>query len=149
MIDTPFHQIDLQVMARQAMLDHGFEPEFAGQVQQQLWELKARPPEFAPSANVRDLRNMLWSSIDNDTHSDAAKANIKEGLRLHQIAGRPTRQQLTLVFGVKGYLLIWPKRTENFDITPETFQAALAKGVPAVPLAPVAKPTGENTKEST
>jgi hypothetical protein len=71
------------------------------------------------------------------TRSEAAKANIKEGLRLHQIAGRPTRQQLTQVFGQKGYLLTWPKRTEKFGITPETFQAALAKGVQATPLAPV------------
>jgi hypothetical protein len=83
-----------------------------------------------------------------NTRSEAAKANIKEGLRLHQIAGRPTRQQLTQVFGEKGYLLTWPKRTERFGITPETFQAALAKGVPAVPLTPVAKPTVEKTKET-
>jgi hypothetical protein len=82
------------------------------------------------------------------TRSDAAKANIKEGLRLHQIAGRPTRQQLTLVFGQKGYLLTWPKRAEKFGITPETFQAVLAKGVPAVPLAPVAKPNAEKTRET-
>ena len=82
------------------------------------------------------------------TRSEAARANIKEGLRLHQIAGRPTRQQLTLVFGEKGYLLTWPKRTERFGITPETFQAALAKGVPAVPLTPVTKPTVEKTKET-
>jgi len=80
------------------------------------------------------------------TRSDAAKANIKEGLRLHQIAGRPTKQQLVLVFGQKGYLLTWPKRTEKFGITPETFQAALAKGVPAVPLTPVAKPAVEKPK---
>jgi hypothetical protein len=82
------------------------------------------------------------------TRSDAAKANIKEGLRLHQIAGRPTKQQLILVFGKAGYLLTWPKRTEKFGITPETFQAALAKGVPAVPLTPVAKPNVEKTKET-
>jgi hypothetical protein len=82
------------------------------------------------------------------TRSDAAKANIKEGLRLHQIAGRPTKQQLILVFGKTGYLLTWPKRTERFGITPETFQAALAKGVPAVPLTPVAKQNVEKTKET-
>jgi hypothetical protein len=81
------------------------------------------------------------------TRSEAAKANIKEGLRLHQIAGRPTRQQLTQVFGQKGYLLTWPKRTEKFGITPETFQAALAEGVPAVPLAPIPKATVEKPKE--
>ena len=83
-----------------------------------------------------------------NTRSEAAKANIKEGLRLHQIAGRPTKQQLILVFGKGGYLLSWPKRTERFGIKPETFQAALAKGVPAVPLTPVAKPTAEKTKET-
>ena len=82
------------------------------------------------------------------TRSDTAKANIKEGLRLHQIAGRPTKQQLILVFGKAGYLFSWPKRTERFGITPETFQAALAKGIPAVPLPPVAKPTVEKTKET-
>jgi hypothetical protein len=81
-----------------------------------------------------------------NTRSDAAKANIKEGLRLHQIAGRPTKQQLILVFGKAGYLLTWPKRTEKFGITPETFQAALAKGVPAIPLTPVAKSNVEKTK---
>jgi hypothetical protein len=80
------------------------------------------------------------------TRSEAAKANIKEGLRLHQIAGRPTKQQLILVFGKAGYLLSWPKRTEKFGIKPETFQAALAKGVPAVPPTPVAKPAVEKTK---
>jgi hypothetical protein len=80
------------------------------------------------------------------TRSDAAKANIREGLRLHQIAGRPTKAQLTLVFGKAGYLLTWPKRTERFGIRPEDFQRVLAKGAPAVPLAPVAKPTVEKAK---
>jgi hypothetical protein len=82
------------------------------------------------------------------TRSETAKANIKEGLRLHQIAGRPTKEQLILVFGKAGYLLTWPKRTEKFGVTPETFQAALAKGVPAVPVTPVAKPNVEKTKQT-
>ena len=81
------------------------------------------------------------------TRNDAAKANIKEGLRLHQIAGRPTKAQLILVFGPKGYLMTWPKRTEKFGITPETFQAALAKGVPAIRLGPGAQTVVEKTKE--
>jgi hypothetical protein len=81
------------------------------------------------------------------TRSEAAKANIKEGLRLHQIAGRPTKEQLILVFGKAGYLLTWPKRTEKFGITPETFQAALAKGVPAIRLGPGAQTVVEDAKE--
>jgi VacB/RNase II family 3'-5' exoribonuclease len=80
MIDTPFHQIDLQAMAMQAMLDHGFEPQFSPQVQQQLEELKARPPQVAPSANVCDLRNLLWSSIDNDTSRDLDQVEVAERL---------------------------------------------------------------------
>jgi hypothetical protein len=83
------------------------------------------------------------------TRSDAAKANIKEGLKQHALAGRPTKAQLILVFGKAGYLLTWPKRTEKFGITPETFQAALAKGVPAVPITPAAQPAAENANEST
>jgi hypothetical protein len=82
------------------------------------------------------------------TRSETAKANIKEGLRLHQIAGRPTKQQLVQVFGQKGYLLTWPKRTEKFGITPETFQAALAKGVPAIRLGPGAQTVVEEPKET-
>jgi hypothetical protein len=42
------------------------------------------------------------------TRSDAAKANIKEGLRQHQIAGRPTKAQLVLVFGKAGIYLLGP-----------------------------------------
>jgi hypothetical protein len=80
--------------------------------------------------------------------SEAAKANIKVALRLHQIAGRPTKQQLVLVFGQKGHLLTWPKRTGRFGITSETFQPALAKGVPAVPLNSAAKSAAEKTNES-
>jgi len=97
-------------------------------------------PEAAPTISA--------TQSNPATRSAAAKANIKEGLRLHQIAGRPSRQQLTLVFGEKGYLMTWPKRTEKFGITPESFQAALAKGVPAVLLTPVAKPNEEKTKET-
>jgi hypothetical protein len=81
------------------------------------------------------------------TRSDAAKANIKEALRRHQIAGRPTKQQLILVFGKAGYLLTWPKRTEKFGITPEAFQAALAKAVPAIRLGPGAQTVVEEPKE--
>jgi hypothetical protein len=117
---------------------------------------QATPPSSRPETAVESQQSVAQvapaapattaTPSTPNTRSDTAKANIKEGLRLHQIAGRPTRQELSLVFGVKGYLLTWPKRTEKFGITPETFQAALAKGVPAVPLTPVAKPTVEKPK---
>src|ERR1700681_3057590 len=80
MTDTPIHQIDLQAAAKKAMLENGFEPEFSAQVQQQLDELKAHPPQVAPSANIRDLRNLLWSSIDNDTSRDLDQIEAAERL---------------------------------------------------------------------
>jgi VacB/RNase II family 3'-5' exoribonuclease len=78
MNDTPVRQIDLQAVAKQIMLDNGFEPDFPPHVQQELEELKTHLPQVAPSANIRDLRNLLWSSIDNDTSRDLDQAEVAE-----------------------------------------------------------------------
>jgi exoribonuclease-2 len=75
----PFH-LDLQVAAKQIMLEHGFEPDFPSQVSQQLAELTAHPPLVASSNNIRDLRNLLWSSIDNDTSRDLDQIEVAERL---------------------------------------------------------------------
>jgi len=77
---NPTRQIDLQAMAKQAMLENGFEPEFPPQVQRELEELKAHPPQIAPGANIRELRNLLWSSIDNDTSRDLDQIEVAERL---------------------------------------------------------------------
>lgn len=73
----PTH-VDLQAMAAQIMVEHGFEPEFPPAVQQQLADIKARPPLAAPSSNMPDLRNLLWSSIDNDTSRDLDQIEVAE-----------------------------------------------------------------------
>ena len=80
MKDSPVRQIDLQAVAKQVMLDNGFEPDFPPQVQRQLVELKAHSPQVALSANIRDLRYLLWSSIDNDTSRDLDQAEVAERL---------------------------------------------------------------------
>src|ERR1700676_698187 len=77
---TSIRHVDLQAMAKQAMLENGFEPEFPPQVQQQLGELKAHPPQVVPTANFRDLRNLFWSSIDNDTSRDLDQIEVAERL---------------------------------------------------------------------
>jgi VacB/RNase II family 3'-5' exoribonuclease len=67
---------DLQSIARQVMLEHGFQPDFPPQVQEQLAQLKtASPPN-----GLRDLRNLLWSSIDNDTSRDLDQIEVAEQL---------------------------------------------------------------------
>ena len=62
------------------MLENGFEPDFPPVVQQQLLQLKAAPPQAGPGKDVRDLRNLLWSSIDNDTSRDLDQIEVAEKL---------------------------------------------------------------------
>jgi VacB/RNase II family 3'-5' exoribonuclease len=76
---TPSH-IDLQAVAKDLMRQHGFNPDFAPEVQQQLQELRAHPPTIAPGGAIRDLRSQLWSSIDNDTSRDLDQIEVAETL---------------------------------------------------------------------
>ena len=80
MKDVQSAHLDLQAIANQIMLDHGFEPDFPPQVAQQLAQLKAHAPQVAPAAEIRDLRNLLWSSIDNDTSRDLDQIEVAERL---------------------------------------------------------------------
>ena len=59
---------DLSAAARRSMIAHGFEPEYPPPVAAQLEQLHQHPVPANPS--TRDLRGMLWSSIDNDTSKD-------------------------------------------------------------------------------
>jgi len=58
----------------------GFEPDFPPEVPKQLGEIRAHPPQLAPSDKVRDLRSLLWSSIDNDTSKDLDQIEVAERL---------------------------------------------------------------------
>jgi VacB/RNase II family 3'-5' exoribonuclease len=80
MNDSRPSPIDLQAMARQVMLAQGFEPNFPPTTQQQLAEIRAHPPQLTPSDKVRDLRGLLWSSIDNDTSKDLDQIEVAERL---------------------------------------------------------------------
>ncbi len=62
------------------MLAAGFEPNFPPATQQQLADIAAHPPQLTPSAKVPDLRNLLWSSIDNDTSKDLDQIEVAERL---------------------------------------------------------------------
>jgi exoribonuclease-2 len=80
MNNTSLPHVDLQAAAKQAMLENGFEPDFPPQVQQQLEQLKTQSPQVVPSANIRDMRTLLWSSIDNDTSRDLDQVEMAERL---------------------------------------------------------------------
>ncbi len=80
MSDSRPSPVDLQAMARQVMLARGFEPNFPPATQQQLAEIRTHPPQLTPSDKLRDLRGLLWSSIDNDTSKDLDQIEIAERL---------------------------------------------------------------------
>jgi len=63
-------------VARQAMLDHGLEPDFPPAA---LVEAGALPDEPAPpGADARDLRVLPWCSIDNDDSRDLDQLTVAD-----------------------------------------------------------------------
>jgi len=73
---TPPH-LDLQATAKQIMQQRGFEPDFSPEIRTQLGNLKGQP-QIAASNGLRDLRNLLWSSIDNDTSRDLDQIEVAD-----------------------------------------------------------------------
>jgi VacB/RNase II family 3'-5' exoribonuclease len=71
---------NLPAIARQVMAARGFEPDFPPEVQKQLADIAAHPPQLNASDKVRDLRNLLWSSIDNDTSKDLDQIEVADRL---------------------------------------------------------------------
>ncbi len=68
---------DLDAAARRVADRYGFAPSFAPDAQRQLATLEA-PAPIPPG--VRDLRALLWSSIDNDSSLDLDQAEAAESL---------------------------------------------------------------------
>jgi exoribonuclease-2 len=64
----PLH-FNLVTAAHASMIEHGFQPDFPAGTQEQLAAIEAHP-ELPSVPGIQDLRNLLWSSIDNDTSKD-------------------------------------------------------------------------------
>src|SRR4249920_3173023 len=67
----------LPAAAQQEIITEGFQPDFSPQAVQQVKALMAQGAPKATSG-VRDLRSLLWSSIDNDTSRDLDQAEVAE-----------------------------------------------------------------------
>jgi exoribonuclease-2 len=68
----------LQRIAHEAMLQRGLLPDFSPAViaeTQRMW-----PAAAAPGAAIRDLRGLLWASIDNDDSRDLDQLSVAEPL---------------------------------------------------------------------
>src|SRR6185369_9421909 len=80
MNNSSAHDHNLQELARQSMIDHGFDPEFPSAALEQVRQITAQAKVIAPSVDVRDLRSLLWSSIDNETSRDLDQVEVAEQL---------------------------------------------------------------------
>src|SRR5919112_2060754 len=69
---------DLHRIAREAVREVGFEPDFPAEVARELEGLKSVEERAGKDANVRDLRGMLWSSIDNKESRDLDQVEYVE-----------------------------------------------------------------------
>lgn len=68
---------DLKKSAREEMIHEGFDPDWSPEARAQASALKARPLPHA-DGSVRDLRDLLWSSIDNDSSRDLDQVEVAE-----------------------------------------------------------------------
>ncbi len=70
------HRTILRSIAHRVMLERGFLPEFSDAERAELAKLQS--PARLDSANVHDLRDLLWVSIDNDDSLDLDQLNVAE-----------------------------------------------------------------------
>ncbi|MGH7655568.1 MAG: RNB domain-containing ribonuclease [Gemmatimonadaceae bacterium] len=69
---------DIRAGAHRAMLANGFQPDIPAEVLAEV--AKAADPSSLPLGNVRDLRALAWSSIDNDSSLDLDQIEVAEKL---------------------------------------------------------------------
>jgi exoribonuclease-2 len=75
----PAH-FNLIASAHAAMLENGFQPDFPAGTDKEIAAIVNQTPVPADTTGFTDLRNLLWSSIDNDTSRDLDQIEWAERL---------------------------------------------------------------------
>ena len=76
--DNRQHRAILRRIARRAMLERGLAPDFSARALAELANIHG--PATRDSAPSRDLRHLLWCSIDNDDSLDLDQLTVAESL---------------------------------------------------------------------
>ena len=83
------HRSILKEIAHRAMLERGFQPDFSPEVLAELESLKAGQLTSGSSAErhhaIRDMRNLMWSSIDNDDSLDLDQLTFAEAIPSNKV----------------------------------------------------------------
>ena len=79
---------------------------------------KTKKSRTAPKTRKGKVTKKL---VPKQTTAGKARA---EGLRLFKVAGRPTREQVILVYGERGPVMTWAQRAKA-GVSAAKFQAAL------------------------
>ncbi len=74
----PASHPNLAAAAEQIMRENGFAVAMPPSVSQQLADIGQSASTLAAQKDVRDLRGLLWSSIDNDTSRDLDQLEVAE-----------------------------------------------------------------------
>jgi len=72
--------VDLFGIAHRAMIEAGFVPDFPAAVNKEIQAIIAEPAPGASATAARDLRTLLWSSIDDSKSRDLDQVEYAEAL---------------------------------------------------------------------
>ena len=141
----PLH-FNLVVAAHASMVEHGFNPDFPSGVSSELTAIQgsaASPSSPGSASEFKDLRSLLWSSIDNDTSKDLDQIEWAEQLphgRIRVLVGvadvdfrvgkgtvidTHARSETTSVYtGVKVFPMLPPELSEGLSSLNESEERA-------------------------
>jgi VacB/RNase II family 3'-5' exoribonuclease len=72
--------VDLLAIAHQTMIEAGFVPDFSSAAKTELQALVSRTPPDVSKSGLRDLRSLLWSSIDDSNSRDLDQVEYAEAV---------------------------------------------------------------------
>jgi VacB/RNase II family 3'-5' exoribonuclease len=76
--DSCNHSSLLKDIAHQAMIDRGLQPDFPAEAQKQADSISGAANDT--DASIKDLRDLIWCSIDNDDSRDLDQLTVAEDL---------------------------------------------------------------------
>lgn len=80
MQSSPHTEFDLHARAFRAMQEEGFAPMLPAEAASELHAIETAPERPLHASGIRDLRSLLWSSIDNRESRDLDQVEVAERL---------------------------------------------------------------------